>query len=368
MPKANRQKMKILKMMELLRQQSDEDHPLRTSQIVEALAREGITCDRRTLYKDIDLLNEYGYEVQSRLIGHEKGYYVIDRQFSVPELKILIDAVQAASFITQKKTEELVDKIAALGGSHRAEILKSNMVCFNTPKHTNESIYYNISELESAIQNKRKASFYYFDRDEHGNKVYRKNKSRYIVDPMALVFNDDNYYIMCYSAKYGGICNYRIDRMDGVNIEEEDIAREAVFEYRNIADYTEQAFKMYGGPVTDIVLEFSSELIGVVHDKFGEDTKMLRSAPDKCIAAVKVQISPTFWGWLFQFAEQMAIISPLSLIKEYHERAKRVLGGCIENREMSICVAEQLQEAPEGEAFHEPADAESADVISNEDE
>lgn len=128
MPNANNQKIKLLKIMEMLRQQTDEEHPLLTNQIVEQLGAIGITCDRRTLYKDIALLNEYGYEIQSRLIKHQKGYYCTDRAFSPPELKILIDAVQAAGFITPKKTDEFIDKIAALGGSHRAELLKGNMV------------------------------------------------------------------------------------------------------------------------------------------------------------------------------------------------------------------------------------------------
>lgn len=327
MPKANRQKIKLLEIMELLRQQSDEEHPLLTSQIVKSLSDLGITCDRRTLYLDIDLLNEYGFEVQSRLIKHEKGYYCVDRKFSPPELKILIDAVQAAGFITPKKTEEFVSKIADLGGSHRAELLKTNMVCFNTTKHTNEAVYYNISELEYALQNKKKASFYYFDRDVDGEKIYRKNKKRYIVDPMALVYNDDNYYLMCFSSKYDGICNYRIDRMDAVSTEKDDVSEDAIIHIADVAEYNSEVFKMYGGPVLDVVLEFDDSLIGVVQDKFGEDTKMLRTSPGKCVASVKVQESPTFWGWLFQFVGQMKILSPEPLMDEYRNRAKQVAEG-----------------------------------------
>ena len=177
MPEENRRKMKMLLMVEILRQDSDEEHPIRTSQFIEKLAKKNIVCDRRTLSRDIALLNEFGYDVQSRLVGDEKGYYFLGRQCSVAELKILIDAVQAAGFITEKKTEEFIGKIAELGGSHRAEILKTNMVCFNTTKHTNEAIYYNISELENALQEHKKASFYYFDRDEHGEKVSGRTRN-----------------------------------------------------------------------------------------------------------------------------------------------------------------------------------------------
>ena len=136
MAKENSNKVKLLKLIELLRQESDEQHPMCGSIVCQRLSEMNISCDRKTLTRDIAALNEYGYEVMSTMVSHEKAYYVADRSFSIPELKILIDAVQAASFVTEKKTAELVEKIAALGGSYCADILKSNMVCFNTRKHT----------------------------------------------------------------------------------------------------------------------------------------------------------------------------------------------------------------------------------------
>ena len=148
----NWQKIKLLKLLEMLRQDTDEQHPLPTSEICSRLGAMSISCERRTLYKDIAVLNDQGFEVMWKWVGKEKGYYIEDRSFSVPELKIMIDAIQAARFITEKKTAELIDKIANLGGSHRADILKGNMVCFNTRKHSNESIYYNVGYLEDAIE------------------------------------------------------------------------------------------------------------------------------------------------------------------------------------------------------------------------
>ena len=317
MPKANFQKIKLLKLMEMLRQETDEEHPLRTSEICKRLNALNITCDRRTLGKDIALLNSQGFEVMSAMRGHEKAYYIEDRSFSVPELKILIDAVQATGFITEKKSTELINKIAYLGGSYRAEILKRNMVCFNTRKHSNEAIFYNVAFLEESLQLKKKASFYYFDLDENGARVYRKNKERYIVEPMALIFNEDNYYLMCYSSKYDGICNYRVDRMESVEVEDEAVSLEAVIWETDIAHYTEQVFKMYGGSQEYVKLEFDNSLIGAIYDKFGENTKMIRLNKNSCSVTVKVQISPTFWGWISQFAGKMKIISPETVIAEY---------------------------------------------------
>ena len=324
MAQENWQKYKLLKLLELLRQETDEQHPIATSALCSRLGEMGISCERRTLTKDIAVLNELGYEVMWNWVGKEKAYYIEDRSFSIPELKILIDAVQASSFITEKKTSELIDKIAALGGSHKADILKSNMVCFNTRKHSNESIYYNVGFLEDAIQQQKKVIFYYFDLDENGEKVYRHEHHHYVVEPIALVFHEDNYYLMVYSTRHDSTANYRVDRMDHVEIIDEDISEKALSLRESVDCYTGQVFKMYGGQLVDVVLEFDSKLIGVVYDKFGEDTKMIRSSENKCVATVKVQISPVFWGWLFQFAGQMKVLSPDSVIAEYRNHATKL--------------------------------------------
>lgn len=324
MARENFRKIKLLKLLEMLRQNTDEQHPMSTSSIISRLAQMEITCDRRTLAQDIAILSDLGYEIMTTTVGHEKAYYVEDRNFSIPELKILIDAVHASSFITEKKSEELINKLASLAGSHRAEVLKRNMVCFNTRKHSNERIFYNINDLEDAILRQKKVLFRYFDLNENCERVYRRDGHRYIVEPIALVFNEDNYYLTCYSARHDNTSNYRIDRMDSVEVIEEDCCEKALALRNQVATYTEQAFKMFGGQLEDLVLEFDRSLIGVVYDRFGESTKMMTTSNTKCIASVKIQISPVFWGWLFQFSGQMRILSPDMLTKEYARRAKLI--------------------------------------------
>lgn len=326
MAQDNYRKIKLVKLLELLQLDTDEQYPMTTSQICARLDEMGIICDRRTLSKDIALLNEQGYEIMDTNVGHEKGYYVEDRSFSIPELKILMDAVQAASFITAKKTDELLGKIAALGGSHRAEILGGSVVNFKTTKHSNEQIFYNVDALEQAIHRQKKVLFRYFDLNEYGQKVYRRDGHRYVVEPIALVFNEDNYYMLCYSSRHQKTSTYRIDRMEAVTVLEDSITDTAIALKDEIGPYTEQVFKMYAGEAVDIVIEFKDSLIGVVFDKFGEDTKMMRCGEEKCVATVKVQISPVFWGWLFQFAGEMQLLSPEPLVQEYKERAKLITG------------------------------------------
>lgn len=309
MAKENIRKVKLLKLLELLRQNTDEEHPLSTAQIVATLSEMGIPCDRRTISQDIVALNDLGYEIMSVMKGHDKCYYVEDRSFSIPELKILIDAVHASSFITEKKSEELIDKISALAGTHRAEVLKRNMVCFNTRKHSNERVFYNVDVLEEAILTNQKVIFLYYDLNEKHEKVYRRDGHHYVVEPIALVFNEDNYYLMVYSSRHDNTGTYRIDRMESVEILDEPISGKAISLRSTIADHTEQTFKMFGGPVENIVLQFPPKLIGPVYDKFGEDTQMMRSG-ENIIATVKVQISPTFHGWVHQFGGELKVLAP----------------------------------------------------------
>lgn len=303
MAKDNKQKIKLLYLMEMLRQDTDEAHPMSTSEICRRLGEQGISCERRTVGMDMKVLNDFGYEVMSTTLGHEKAYYVDDRSFSVPEIKILMDAVQAAKFITPTKSDALVSKLAALGGSHQAEILKGNVVCFNTRKHTNEMIYYNVQALEEAVREHRKASFLYFDLNEHHEKVYRREGARYMVDPMALVYDEDNYYLLCYNVKHASMTTYRVDRMERVCTEEEPVCAQAVLENGDIHAYTAQVFKMFNGVPEEVTITFADTLIGAMYDRFGEEIEIRRLDEKTCCVTVTVQDSPVFRGWLAQFGD-----------------------------------------------------------------
>ena len=324
------QKIKLLKLYELLRRETDENNPISRIELCRKLNGMGISSNVRTLSRDISVLVENGYEIMSFLRDKEKFYYVPEHELTVPEIKILIDALQAASFVTDKKTAELVEKVAALGGSHSAELLKKNMVCFNTRKHTNEAVFYTVDSIEDAIIRRKKIVFNYFHLDENAQRVYVTTaggkKKRYRIEPVALIFNEDNYYMMgCNSNHPGTTANYRIDRMDLVEVLEDSVlSEEAIAKIGEVAAYTRQAFKMFGGEPEEVVLRFSKELIGPVFDKFGEDTPMTMIDKTTCSATVHVQISPTFFGWVAQFGNKMRIISPDRVIKQYKEHTRAI--------------------------------------------
>ena len=331
--KENMHKIKLLKLYTLLRKETDEEHPISRRQLCKRLNDMGISSNVRTLSEDIEVLTENGYEVMSCLKNRERWYYIPERDLTVPEIKILIDAVQAASFVTEKKTEELVSKVASLAGDHKAKLLKKNMVCFNTRKHTNEAILYTVDSIEDAIIKKKMISFNYFHLNENAEREYvladTGEKKLYCVEPVALVFNEDNYYLMAYSERHPRTtASYRIDRMDHVAyIRGSTLSAEAKEMIKNVAKFTEQAFKMYGGEAVEVVLRFDRSLIGAVFDKFGESTPMTAVDGEFCEATVRVQVSPTFFGWLAQFGEKMRVVSPDGLIKDYKEHINKIFGG-----------------------------------------
>lgn len=322
----NPQKIKLLKLYEILRQHTDEDRPLSTNQLCAMLEAEGITCDRRTLAEDIDILNANGFEVLRRRTRYAMLFYIVDRRFDMAEVKILVDAIQAASFITPQKTLELTDKVASLAGSHKATVLKKNLVTFNTRKHTNEAIYYTVDALENALQQKCRASFRYFDLNGHNERVFRKDGERYLVNPVGLVYHEDNYYLVTYHEIHEATVNYRVDRMADVQIEEMPVAEQAIALSCELGSYTERVFKMFNGPQAMVELQFDRKLIDVVYDKFGYNAEIIACKHNLCRVNVNVLVSPVFFGWCFQFGKNMKILSPDSVAAEMKAHAKQVMG------------------------------------------
>ena len=281
----------------------------------------GIVCDRRTLYKDIEVLNSFGYEVLcEKSPGKSNCYCVADRSFDVPELRILMDAVQASSFITPSKTEILLDKIADLGGSHRAELLQSNIVRFNTTKSTNENIFYAISEINAAIENNKKVSFEYFDFNEKHERVYRKERKRYFVNPMATIFDDDNYYLIAYYANHPGVVHYRIDRMDMVEMVENQSRDIYNGEPIDLKHHKKTIFGMFQGEEQEVDFIANKSLLDVIFDVFGDSARLEPVGENSFRFKASVQTSPTFYGWCLSFGDKLQVVGPddvVEKIKEY---------------------------------------------------
>ena len=313
------QKIKLLKIWEIRHRKSDAQHPLSTHDIITELNHFGISCDRRTVYGDIDAMQSSGYSIMNRRRGHDMVYWVEERKFDLPELKIIMDAIQNSKFIPKDKTEELLNKIASLGGSESTHLLKRNTVRFHVVKHTNDDIYVITECLERAIENEHRVTFRYFDLNASGERIFRHNNQLYTEEPLAMICDDCNYYLICYrpEPEYdNNVKVFRVDRIADIAETDESISKEAKRASKTIANYPKQVFKMYGGKIRKIRLAFDECLIGVMFNKFGEEISIKKSGK-RFTASVEVQLSPTFWGWLTQFPNQMEIMSPVDVKEAY---------------------------------------------------
>ncbi|MBQ8178668.1 MAG: WYL domain-containing protein [Clostridia bacterium] len=310
----NVKKIRIMKIWEILNRETDEDHPLTTEQILERLDAMGVPCHRKTLYEDIKVLNATGYEVLvNRALSNE--YYVMERTFDIPELQILMDAVQATRFISTKKTEELVRKIAMLAGASKAEVLKRNIVEFNTSKSSNEQMIYNVNEIALAIELKKKVSFLYFKLNAKHEKVYQHSHKRYLVNPLATIFSDDKYYLVCFDDKYGNVVHYRVDRMENVMMEPADAAETIVSKNFDAKGRKKQLFSMFVGNPERVSFEADSSIIDGLFDKFGDDL-VLSEEDGKLTFTTTAEVSPTFISWVVGFGGKLKITAPKRVVNK----------------------------------------------------
>ncbi|MBO5312667.1 MAG: WYL domain-containing protein [Clostridia bacterium] len=318
-------KIKLLKMWEILKSETDEEHPIETNALIARLEAEGIEVDRKILYTDIEILNQYGFEVLKER-GRSNRYYVEDRSFDTAEVRILMDAVQASSFITEKKTEELLSKIAVLAGSKRGKLLKEKITKYSTVKGTNESIYYSVDTIVRSIKDGKKISFFYFNYNAQRERVYRLDKEdctknrRYVVNPVATFIDNDQYYLICYDDNHEGkLANYRIDRMDKVTLLEDDITPNKEID---IAKYKRQQVGMFTGDTKRVTFDVDDRIIDVVLDKFGSRVKMREIENGKIRCTIEIQESPVFIAWCTAFGNRLRVVSPDDTIEKIKAHLK----------------------------------------------
>lgn len=316
MPRNSEQKIKLLVLYDILLHETDEDHALSSDEIVEKLRERGIDIARKVLPSDIALLNKYGFEV----LSYKKRsyyYYVAYRKFDVAELRILIDAIQAANFISEAHTIDLAKRLAGLAGIHSAEEIGRRFVCYDTVKKNNGNIFYYTDKIEHAIEERKKVSFRYFSLNYRSEKVYRREGRRYIVNPVVLICDNDNYYLVCYDDKHEGTANYRLDRMDELAEEDMPITEREEYKDFNQHTYRRQAFSMYAGELTDVCLIVEESLVEEMFDKFGLNIKLMPLGEGKYRLAVRVQVSLAFFRWVAGSLGKIRIDGPSQVSEEF---------------------------------------------------
>lgn len=320
----NENKSRVLFLYMLLNEMSDEEHPLSTVEIIKLLKEKyDVEVHRTTLSRDIGVLEQCGADIVTINTTQNK-YFIGSRLFELPELKLLIDAVESSKFITQKKSDELVAKLTTLTSVNQAEKLKRNLCTANRIKPGNEMVYYIVDAINEAINNKKKIAFQYFEYDARKQQRLKNNGKEYIFSPYTLAWNGDYYYVAGFSDKHQSLGAFRVDRiMKTPTIL--DIEAVAPSEDFNIADFTKSVFSMYDGEHIVVELKCDNSLMKTMIDRFGEDIATKPYSMTEFKATVEVSASPTFYGWIFGFGEKIGILSPKEIKEAYKEQVVQVL-------------------------------------------
>lgn len=318
-----RQKGKLLILENILLTETDENHKLSGSDLIARLAAYDISCERKTVYDDIATLCDLGVDIVTERVGHSNYYYVCSRQFQDEELLVLADAVASSRFLTKKKSNELIKKLQGLTSRYKAARLRRSIYVGGRVKTFNEAIYYSINSIHEAIYRDLQINFKYTEYDLNKKKRYRHNGELYTVSPYYLIWENDCYYLVCYCSKHSDVCRYRVDRMSDVALTQEK-RRVLTIDEEELAKELLSTYNMYGGAKETITLEMSAHLINVLIDRFGDGVRITRTGEDKFTVRLDVQISPTFWGWLFQFGTDAKVTAPLWVCNEARQRLESI--------------------------------------------
>ncbi|MCF2661892.1 helix-turn-helix transcriptional regulator [Pseudoflavonifractor phocaeensis] len=326
MAKSSNQKTKLLHLYQILLRQTDEDHPITVAQIIQELGKYGIKAERKSIYDDLESLRQFGLDVQCRK-GKTAGWFVGERDFQLPELKLLMDAVQSSRFITQKKSDALIRKLEGLASVHQARQLQRQVYVSGRIKLMNESIYYNVDKLHTAVSGQRAITFKYFDYDLERKKVFRREGRRYTVSPYGLIWNNENYYLVAFDHANREMRHYRVDKMTEIVVTSLD--REGRDQYPDfqLASYGEKHFGMYRGQEMTVTLRGRRSMAGVVWDRFGQDVILVPDGEEHFTVTLPVVVSPQFFGWLFGLDGGLTITAPRAAVEEYRRKLEGALGG-----------------------------------------
>ena len=290
---------------------------MNTDEIIEKLAEKGINCSRKVLAADIALLNEYGYEVLSFKKKYHY-YFVANRPFDTAEIVLLSDVIKASK-LTPLQKNSIIEKLSGTLCSYQAMLISKNIVSFDKSKFGNSSFIYSVDAIERAINGNKQISFKYFDYDERHCKVYRKGGKRYYANPIIMVWNKDNYYMLCFNNGHDKIVTYRLDKMDAVSVENTERQPHTEYELLNTEQYRKQVFSMCSGELHKVTLTFTKDLLSEVFDRFGDDIRIRPIDETNFSADIIVQISKPLFTWVIGSQGKVKITAPKKVLTEFNK-------------------------------------------------
>ena len=323
MPKSSNQKLKLLYLMQMLLERSDENHPLTVQDMIDELSQHDISAERKSIYADLEALQLFGLDIV-RSKGKSTGYYIASRDFELPELKLLVDSVQSSKFITHRKTLSLIKKIEGLASVYDAQLLQRQVYVRNRVKSMNESVYYNVDEISGAISRDRAIRFNYFEFDVNKQRRYRHGGKLYEISPFALMWDDENYYMLGYDQEAEKLKHYRVDKMTNIESAETERSGKELFAGMDMSSYSKQVFGMFTGSEQTVKLRFENRLAGAVIDRFGKEVMLIPDGEEHFTVSADIAVSPQFYAWVFGFGTAVEILAPDSARRELAQLAKSV--------------------------------------------
>ena len=323
MPKGSNQKFKLYRLAQIMLERTDEEHYISMPEIMAALSEYDVTADRKSIYNDLRDLSVFGIEVEGEPIGNRYHYHVTNRSFELPELKLLVDAIQSSKFITEKKSYALIKKLETLASKYDAQKLQRQVYVSGRIKTMNESIYYTVDAIHNAISENKKIKFQYFQWNAKKEMELRHNGAWYHISPWGLSWDDENYYLVGYDTDAGMNKHYRVDKMLHIKISDESREGKEHFKKLDMADYAKKSFGMFGGKEQTVKLSVHNKLAGVIIDRFGKDVMMIPADEEHFNVNVDVRVSRQFLGWVFSLGSDIQIVGPDDVVEQMRKEIAR---------------------------------------------
>ena len=325
MPRGTNQKFKLYRLAQIMVERTDEEHYITMPEIMAALGEYGVTADRKSIYIDLRDLEVLGIEVEGEPVGNRYHYHVVDRPFELPELKLLVDAIQSSKFITERKTNNLIRKLEKLVSRYEAGKLQRQVFVSGRIKTMNESIYYTVDAIHNAISENRKIFFQYYQWNVKKEMELRHGGAFYHISPWGLSWEDENYYLVGYDGDAGQIKHYRVDKMLNIRMSDEEREGKEHFKKLNMADYTRKSFGMFGGREQEVRLLVDNSLAGVIIDRFGKDVMLIPAGEGQFTVTVSVHVSRQFFGWIISLGEKVKIVGPGEVVEQMRREVERLV-------------------------------------------
>lgn len=326
MARGTNQKFKLLCLIQLMQRKTDDEHGLTMQQILAELEKQDIKAERKSIYTDFqDMTEKLGMEIIKEQQGRETYYHLGSREFELAEVKLLIDAIQSSKFITRRKSQALIGKIKGFVSEHQAKLLQRQVYINDRVKAMNESVYYNVDDIHTAIAHNRKIRFKYYKWDIHKKLVPRRGGEWFVLSPWALLWDDEYYYMVAYDDWDGKIKHYRVDKMMKLGVEPEKRSGKEAFQSIDLGEYSRSTFGMYNGSRTRVKIHFANHMCGVFLDRFGKDISFRPIDEGSSELNVNIHVSPQFYGWIFSLGKDVRVVGPDRVVEDLKEYTRRFL-------------------------------------------